>query len=342
MTVTSSVSITVSNSLASTTTSTTVPTTTTTTIGGGGGGGGGGTGGGGGAGGGGGGGSSIPIVSQSGSCVSITNVAVPNSFDFSIDGHSYHVVDNYIGSNYTSIIIGNMTYVINLGSSVNISSDVSMELTNVSYLPIEHSVSFKACPLVQNVTTLTVIANYSNSTGLTITKVTPSDLTNSITISNVGNVPPLPSGYSGIFIGNVSINSTTITSLNFKVNYDCSINASTLQPYMYKNGTWEQISAFSVDSAACTITFTIPKDPVIALAQESKSPAQLKPTVQSTSTVQQTEKPIIVPSAPGKQDYGKLIMLIIGLLVIAVTIGAAYSRGTKAMAKKGRDSRKGR
>ncbi len=326
----------------STTTSTT--TSSTTTVGGGGSGG---TGGGGG--GGGGGGSSVPLVTYANSCAIITNVTVPNSFSFHAGGQSFtNAVDNFIASNFTSVIVNGTTYIITLNGSAPIGPGVSMRLTNVSYAPIEHTVSFSVCgsasnSTISNSTTLinnvTVDATF-NGTILTITNVTPANLTGRVTLSNVTDVPTLPPGFVGIFVSNLSINSANVSSVSFKVNYNCSINATTLQPYMYKNGTWRPINPFSVNSGTCTVTFNVPKDPIIALLVHSVTPpTQIRPNnstttsaiVQNTTTVAQPT----TTKASNTNLWKDLAAVIIVLVIVIVAATAMTMRGSRKKGKRG-------
>ncbi len=153
-----------------TVTNTPAPTTTTISNGGGGGGSSGGGGGGGSSGGGGGGGSSIPVVTPSGnSCYVVSPVTQLNSFNVSFGSETIHVVDNFITPNDTGVTIGGLTYTLYENQTQSISgTNATIELTGLSYLPIEDTV------------TLTICASQSSSSGA-------SSGTNNVTT----NTPPV-------------------------------------------------------------------------------------------------------------------------------------------------------
>lgn len=108
----------------------------------------------------------MPQVSYLGSCVVIKGVAVPDSFTFNIGNQTFiNAVDNYVGSNYTSIVFNGNTYLLFQGADVQLSASSYIKLVNVSYLPILHSVTLEGCPDATT-TTSTILAppqNTSNS-----------------------------------------------------------------------------------------------------------------------------------------------------------------------------------
>lgn len=107
-------------------------------------GGGGGTGGGGG---GGGSGSSKPVITPlPNGCLLISNIAVPNTFNVSLDGYSVPVTESFIASNFTAIIALGSTYTLYSGVKNRIDgTPIYIQLVNVSYLPIQHTVTLEAC-----------------------------------------------------------------------------------------------------------------------------------------------------------------------------------------------------
>jgi len=157
-TISNTTNATTSSSSSTTTINSTISTSAPTTIDGGGGGGSGG-------GGGGGGGSSAPSLSYSGLCAVITGVAAPDSFTFEVGGQTFSdVVDNYVGSNYTSIIVNGDTYLLYQRTMVQIGNSSYIKLLNVSYLPILHSVTLQACPDITVTSTTTVSTVPSTTT----------------------------------------------------------------------------------------------------------------------------------------------------------------------------------
>gem|GEM_PF-428121 len=162
-----------STSTTTTTASTLAATTIISNQTGGGGGGGNGGGNNGNGGGGGGSGSSRPIITKTGSCIVVSNVAVPNTFNFTLANYQFNVTDNYIATNYTSVIVNGETYVLNLGVPAPIGDyPIRMELTNVSYLPISHTVTIITCPTWIAIPTTTIHSNANTSTTINTTVTT--------------------------------------------------------------------------------------------------------------------------------------------------------------------------
>jgi uncharacterized membrane protein YgcG len=96
----------------------------------------------------GGGGTLNPLVTYTNGCAEITNVSYLSQFGFEISNQNYSgAVDNYIGSNLTSVILGGASYTLYLNSPTQISSQAYLKLLYVSWLPVQHSVTLEACPI---------------------------------------------------------------------------------------------------------------------------------------------------------------------------------------------------
>jgi hypothetical protein len=120
---------------------TAAPATTTTISNGGGGGGP--------PGGGPGGGSSVPLITQVGSCYLISNLAVPNTASVTLNGTRMGLTMNFIGPNNTGVTINSFSGTLLPNKIQEISNNgafnYTVELTNISYIPIEHTVTLKIC-----------------------------------------------------------------------------------------------------------------------------------------------------------------------------------------------------
>jgi len=130
--------ITVNNAPPSTTTTTTIPQSN---LGGGDSGSSGG--------GGGGAGSSLPTLSQAGSCYVVGNLAVPNTASFTLNKTQIGLTTNFIGPNQTGVTINGYseTLLPNQRQTLFQSGgfNYTAELTSISYIPIEHSVVLQIC-----------------------------------------------------------------------------------------------------------------------------------------------------------------------------------------------------
>jgi hypothetical protein len=227
--------------------------------------------------------------------------------------------DNYIGANYTGIIINNETYVLNLNSSQQIgSSPVYMELTSVSYEPIEHLVNLRACTTTAPVSTINVTANVSNSS-IVITNVQPSSFNGLVSLVSTTDTPNLPQGYTGIFVANLTVNSITVKTVNFTVNYQCYISPNTIQPFELSGGAWTPVEPFNVNSSTCLVNYFIPSDSTIGLFTTFRQTAFKAPVSSTVPTT--TLKYVIVKTTP--KPFPWWIVIVSGGL-IAIISGAKY------------------
>lgn len=277
--------------------STTTPTTTVEQSTGGGGSGGGS----GGGGGGGGGAAFVPVVNYTNNCATISNVSDYASFSLSFGNETFNdMEDNFVGSNYTSLIVGGSTYMLYLDEPVEINNSISMELVNVSYIPILHSLTLEACsnnetPANETPATSSASApttsqnlnstsassqnstvNSTSSTGptvslsFTVEPITGGILlshnpTNAISVEQVSNVPTTPP--SGLRIYSelkIDASNSTNPGAMIHVNAKGLCNVTALQPYILKNSTWMPITPFTVNASSCVVSFSIPSDPIIA------------------------------------------------------------------------------
>ncbi|MDE1871654.1 MAG: hypothetical protein KGI06_05455 [Candidatus Micrarchaeota archaeon] len=323
-----------STSTPSTTASTTTASTTTVSTGGTGGGGGGSGGGGGPSTGGGvgrsggGGGSSVPVISYSNGCAIISNVAVPNTFSFTIGANKYTATDNYIGSNYTSVIINGSTYIIMLNGTLPVGG-VGLRLVNVSYLPILHSVTFKACPSNSSASNSKdyITLNFS-ATPPVIVSTQPSNL--SISLADVLDMPVAPEGtviYSAIEVKASGISSHTTLAVN--AIFQCGLE--NIKPYILQNGSWSQITPYIVNGSACTVGFVMHNSSVIALAVPEITPAnQTRPNTTisekaingSTIGISSGINLLGLQGGSGS-DY---LLMLAGLFAVVLSIGFAVTR----------------
>lgn len=128
------------------------------------------------------------------------------------------------------------------------------------------------------------------------------------TVSNAtSSTPPPPSNYTKLLALNVSSNSTANTMVYTTIHYPCSLPPVDVAPFILQGGKWVPIIPFTVDSAACTVSFSIPSDPIVSLMEVNQSKAASSTTLppQSTSTVAQR------PSQPTPSYYWYAVAAII-------------------------------
>jgi YVTN family beta-propeller protein len=105
-------------------------------------------------------------------------------------------------------------------------------------------------------------------------------------------------------------------SANVTMHYRCSTPPSAITPFILRNGTWQEITPFTVNVAACTVTFAAPADPTIGLFNISN---QTTSTTVATSTINATTALTTLPAATQQSSQG-LIIPVIAIIVIVIAV----------------------
>ena len=112
-------------------------------------------------------------------------------------------------------------------------------------------------------------------------------------------------------------------SANVTIHYRCSTPASAITPFILRNGTWQEITPFTINVTACTVTFAAPADPVIALFNTNSTSATT--TLNTTTTEPATTSP-----APGQQQSNTWIIIAVVIMVAIILVAiVAYLRMKK-------------
>ena len=120
---------------------------------------------------------------------------------------------------------------------------------------------------------------------------------------------------------NVILNQTLNITLTLK--YNCSIPSNIVAPYMLeKNDTWVPITPFSINTDTCSITFSIPPDPVIALFQSVKPTTTLSTSLTTTITANSSIVTTTIQQTNISINGG--ILLIVGIIVLIIVITLIY------------------
>ena len=143
-------------------------------------------------------------------------------------------------------------------------------------------------------------------------------------------------GINGCFSVNVTnstlqsktLNRSVITALNYTVNntnvsadaivhYPCSIPDSDVAPFILRNGTWKEVTPFTLDATTCTVEFAVPPDPVIALLNTNVTSTI---TTTAATTAVQTSTAVPVTSVPTNTGMILEILIIVIIIIIAVAL----------------------
>ena len=86
---------------------------------------------------------------------------------------------------------------------------------------------------------------------------------NAISTSNLTVMPMLPKNMMALSLFNITANNRTASVINMTEKFPCG--STNVRPYILKNGTWKSINLFTINESACSITFSIPSDPIVSL-----------------------------------------------------------------------------
>ena len=122
--------------------------------------------------------------------------------------------------------------------------------------------------------------------------------------------------------------------------YPCSDSSAVIKPYKKVPGDgWISITGFTVNTTACTMTFSVPPDPVVGLF--AANPTTTTTSVATTSTVATTTAAATtlasttIPQQPANQNSDALIAAVVVVIIIVVLAGA-YLASRKSKGKKGK------
>ncbi len=161
-----------------------------------------------------------------------------------------------------------------------------------------------------------------NNTRVTIQLVSnsSSNSTVKLLVVNVTALSPnAPSGFIKLSATNITSNTTKANHINVKYSYPCSIFAAYIKPFILENGMWDAISPFTVNATSCTVSFSIPADPVVAIIEQNHT----APKTPSNASAVSTLLPTTAIAAPHQVPSSTSGMLIIAAVIIAIIIIAA-------------------
>jgi hypothetical protein len=336
------------NTITITATGTLPPSTTTISNGGGGGGpGGGSSGGGGGGGGGGSGGVSKPTITNLTNGYNVSTVTQLDTFSLALCGTTLQVTENYISPTEAGVTINGQQYILTPNGATPIIGEqngCTVNLLNISYIPIQQTIKLQftqSTPLLSNLPAANTISQLNVSFAIgpkDVIKVNAGNYSSLVYIKRVQVTPQgAPTGYTVFSVFNISVNSTlNVSTISFTESYECGL--TNLQPFIIQNGTWTKVNASSTNTTACTITFPIPADPIVALAQQAAAPTPVLKQPAST-TISQVQ-PIIVITTPGtlqnavSQATKDSIAAVLVLAGIMALVGGAYANSLYKKNKK--------
>ena len=281
------------------------------------------------------------------------NYITPTGGGITVNDTSYNVTPSVIerlfenrGYNYTAEM-SDLSYlpVEDTFSLAVCSSPTSLTLNSPpSYNQTVTSQASKVSALVAAINNLTVTNNTQNNTITTTAAL--SGWPGNLTVVTTAGTPrpklhigqpsstairvPAPSGYGYLIVMlNLTVNATASANVLATLSYGCLNNPADLEPFILKNGSWVEIGTFSINKISCTISFTVPKDPTVAIFSSA---------VPFTTTTAQTTTSILpltagrTSSLPPEPSGGQIdayyilrtAINIIGMSIVVMVMAIMY------------------
>ncbi len=204
----------------------------------------------------------------------------------------------------------------------------SVNITHITIPAINTTTSISVnvsnkLPLFINFTNMHTIVNISTSSA--------TSAQTSVKIINMSiSAPKVPTNYTLVNAENISVNTIANVSINVTQHYPCNINKSLIAPYMYKNSTWSKITPFAVNASACTISFAIPKDPIIGILESAPvTPTTTNVTTTTPPTTPTTNVTNVTTTTTPPSSSSNTGLIIVGVVIIIIIIAVAYYYYTK-------------
>ena len=261
-----------------------------------------------------------------------TNSAISWTGGYESPG-TYSFVFNNIGNlNYTANSLSTTLVIANLQPSGGGLPTTTTQTTVSTTIPATTTVQLPPPTILLNSTTYSnigttpIVISVPNSS-ITVSLSSSGPASATLTVSNV--TASLGSGVAGtapIIILNISTVSSANVTTTLTVGYPCSTSPSRITPYKKVPGDgWIAIRNFTVDSAACTMTFSVPPDPIVGLFSANPTTSTTTaPTTTVATTAQTTAASTTVQSqSPPVQNSNTALIALVVIVVIVVIAGAA-------------------
>jgi hypothetical protein len=247
------------------------------------------------------------FVQPSTFCTGATNVSGQDVLRFSLNNVPYTVTENFVTPSSSGTTINGTSYTLspNMPVTINSNTGAYVELIQVNYLPIQHSINFVLCsgqqgPATRYTANLS-INNYGDfyfsyfGTKLLVTTNSSVDVPTNITLTNVtAQSPSAPSGYTKLLALNVSGTTGTSTKLNITQNVACHLSPNTVYVYKLLNGGWVQMPNSKFNATACQVSSIIPTFSTVGLFYNGQAMVNSSSTLSTSSTTSQSTSTTLV------------------------------------------------
>lgn len=288
----------------------------------------------------------------------VIGISVPNPFNITLYGVRFNFTPNFITPTYAGMSVNGRPYSFYPGKPVLVSQNQNpdyifyVKAFNLTITPIQNYLSVsvsaitnvtpvnvttqKFSAMIRTSNTIPVVINLlGGNTSLNITSAfTANQIFSFQNLTNTRFIPPLPANYVALTIQNISVtpfanlSGQVNTTINVTMQYDCGIAFYRIFPFLLQNYTWSRISSYNVKPNKCVVTFSVPPDPIMAVAEYVGSNGIPTPTSITSSiiTSSTTAATTIIPptTAPVLNENQPHYQYLIALLIIALTSLIVY------------------
>ena len=194
------------------------------------------------------------------------------------------------------------TYTPNLEAIYSLSAPTKINTTTTSTTTIQSTTTIPLLPSGRSITSNVIVSslapvsiNFQNmKTTFVLTTLSKTPVHMVVNVANATSVPIQPvANYTLISAFNISVSTSANVTVNVIEQYPCGVYSSRIRPFEFTNGTWGMITPFEVNTTACTVLFTVPKDPIVGIFQKI-----VPTTITTTISVNTTTVPTIVAQGP--------------------------------------------
>lgn len=261
----------------------------------------------------------------------ISNIASLNTFNLTFSNKSVNVTLNYVTPTSVGVTVDkNSSYALGVNETQLLpgSKNTYLKLLNISYIPIEQTITLYVYSASNTSTNATQKLNVSFSlSNFSSISVIPATLSNTVNITNVSSsTPAAPDGYLKISATQIEVNSTSFNSTGVSIGYFCGIPSQKIVPFELENSSWVQIKPFGLNSTTCSISFSLNSSISTVALMQIAPPATTTITIAPTTTIVNGTGTSLaktpLPSSKGELD--DLIYILIAVAISGIAIGVIY------------------
>jgi hypothetical protein len=214
------------------------------------------------------------------------------------------------------------------GSTTTITTTTSASTTTIKQIVINSTKS--TSEVIANVTPMAPIAVVLAPIQASVTLFTSSStaVSEQVRLQNyTAQAPPAPPNYKKVIAVNILVSAAKNLTVNATLHYNCSIPSTAVAPFILNASTlnWQKISPFIVNQTACSVSFSVPMDPVVALLFAGPTNSTTVTTAVSTIPPRTT-----IPST-AEPGTGEGLGTLIAVIIIVALFVHLHNKGKRAL-----------